>query len=62
MDLGLGLAPRLCGLGLGQAFVETAMDFARKELGAASFRLTVAAWNQRAKRVFFAAALFLARP
>lgn len=52
MDLGLGLAPHLCGLGLGQAFVEVAMDFARKELGAASFRLTVAAWNQRAKRVY----------
>ncbi len=52
LDVGLGLCPELCGLGLGAAFLQAGLDFAKKELGAEDFRLTVAAFNQRAWRVY----------
>jgi [ribosomal protein S18]-alanine N-acetyltransferase len=52
LDVGLGLRPDLVGQGLGLPFVEALLDFARHELSPTSFRLTVAAFNRRAARVY----------
>jgi RimJ/RimL family protein N-acetyltransferase len=52
LDIGLGLKPELCGKGLGAAFMESGMEYARKNLGAAGFRLTVALFNSRAGKVY----------
>ena len=34
LDMGLGLGPQLCGLGLGMAFTQLGVDFAREIYGA----------------------------
>ncbi|RKJ40518.1 N-acetyltransferase [Acutalibacter sp. 1XD8-33] len=52
LDMGLGLRPDLCGLGLGKSFVLAGMDFAQSRLRAESLRLTVAAFNLRARKVY----------
>jgi RimJ/RimL family protein N-acetyltransferase len=52
VDLGLGLRPDLTGRGLGKQLVLATLDFGRTKLGYSSFRLTVAAFNRRAIRVY----------
>jgi RimJ/RimL family protein N-acetyltransferase len=52
LDIGLGLKPELCGKGMGAAFMGSGMEYARKNLGAAGFRLTVALFNSRAGKVY----------
>jgi GNAT superfamily N-acetyltransferase len=52
LDIGLGLKPELCGKGLGVAFMGSGMKYARKNLGATSFRLTVACFNTRALNLY----------
>ena len=52
LDVGLGLRPDLVGQGLGLPFVEAILDFSRRELRPPRFRLTVAAFNRRAARVY----------
>lgn len=52
LDIGLGLRPDLCGLGLGAPFVEAGMKFARESLLAGELRLTVAGFNLRARKVY----------
>jgi ribosomal-protein-alanine N-acetyltransferase len=52
LDLGLGVRPDLTGKGLGGAFVAAVLRFARHELAPATFRVTVAAFNKRALRVW----------
>ncbi|MCM1989017.1 GNAT family N-acetyltransferase [Oceanirhabdus seepicola] len=51
-DIGLGIKPNLCGQGLGLKFLNRGVDFARNKLSAKEFRLTVAAFNQRAIKVY----------
>lgn len=51
-DIGLGIKPNLCGQGLGLKFFSSGLDFARNNLSAKWFRLTVAAFNQRAIKVY----------
>ncbi len=51
-DIGLGINPDLCDQGLGLNFLCKGLDFARNNLSAKRFRLTVAAFNQRAINVY----------
>jgi len=50
--IGLGLRPDRTGEGLGQAFVEAGLEYARQKLDPATFRLSVATFNKRAIRVY----------
>ena len=52
VEVGLGLRPDLIGRGLGGAFAGAALDYARREWAPRRFRLAVAAWNERAIRVY----------
>ena len=52
LDVGLGMRPDLTGLGLGAEFVLAGLRFARDAYSPAAFRLTVAASNLRAVRVY----------
>jgi ribosomal-protein-alanine N-acetyltransferase len=54
VEVGLGLRPDLTGQasGLGLTFVLAGLDFARQRFHPARFRLTVAAFNTRAIRVY----------
>jgi [ribosomal protein S18]-alanine N-acetyltransferase len=51
-DIGLGLRPDLTGVGLGESFVGACLRFAAAVLGAESYTLAVAAFNQRAITVY----------
>jgi ribosomal-protein-alanine N-acetyltransferase len=50
--LGFGLRPDCTGKGLGQAFVEAGLEYAKQEFDPATFRLSVATFNRRAIRVY----------
>jgi [ribosomal protein S18]-alanine N-acetyltransferase len=50
--VGLGLRPDLTGLGLGRQFVDAGLAFARERYDPVRFRLSVAAFNERAIRVY----------
>ena len=52
LDLGLGVRPDLTGQGRGQAFVEAVLEFAMWTYAPAEIRVTVAAFNRRALRVW----------
>ena len=52
LDMGGGLRPDLCGRGLGAGFWEAVMESACLLFAPAAFRVTVAAFNQRALRVW----------
>ncbi len=51
-DIGLGIKPSLCGQGLGFDFLSHGLEFARNNLSATGFRLTVASFNERAIKVY----------
>ena len=51
-DLGLGMRPDRTGRGLGTAFLSAGLTFGERLFGAKGFRLTVAAWNVRAVRLY----------
>src|SRR5215212_1596350 len=52
VEVGLGLRPDLTGRGLGLSFLLSSLEFARGRYAPARFRLAVAAFNQRAIRVY----------
>ena len=52
LDVGLGMRPDLTGRGLGEEFVHAGLRFARETYSPPAFRLTVAAFNRRAIRVY----------
>jgi RimJ/RimL family protein N-acetyltransferase len=52
LDVGLGMHPYLTGRGLGLAFVEAGLAFARDTFAPRSFRLSVATFNRRAIAVY----------
>lgn len=52
IDIGLGIKPDLCGHGFGADFLTNGLEFAKKKLSVNGFRLTVAAFNKRAIKVY----------
>ena len=52
VELGLGLRPEDTGKGLGDGFIRAGMDFARNRFHPRQFRLQVAAFIQRAIRLY----------
>ncbi len=52
ITVGLGLRPDLTGKGLGLAFVQSGLDFARERFMPDHFRLFVLTFNERAIRVY----------
>ena len=52
VEVGLGLRPDLTGCGLGLSFLLAGLEFARERYAPTRFRLAVAAFNQRAIRVY----------
>lgn len=52
VGVGVGLRPDLTGRGLGQPYLEAGLEFARERFDARRFRLSVAAFNERAITVY----------
>ncbi len=52
LDVGMGIRPDLTGQGHGNYYVSAVLNFASREFNAPLFRVTVAAFNQRALRVW----------
>jgi RimJ/RimL family protein N-acetyltransferase len=52
LDVGLGMRPDLTGQGRGHGFFTAIVDFAWRELKPQALRVTVAAFNRRAMRVY----------
>lgn len=52
LDIGLGLSPELCGQKAGSSFLKAGMEYARVQWGTEAFRLSVAAFNIRAIKVY----------
>ena len=52
LDIGMGIHPEYTGRGLGGDFVSAVLDFARERFRPTAFRVTIAAFNQRAQQVW----------
>ena len=51
-EIGLGLKPALSGRGIGLGLLEAGLDFTRRTAAPNAFRLQVAAFNERAIKVY----------
>jgi sigma-B regulation protein RsbU (phosphoserine phosphatase) len=52
LDIGMGIRPDLTGQGKGADFVLAVLNFARSKFAPRQFRVTIAAFNQRAQQVW----------
>jgi RimJ/RimL family protein N-acetyltransferase len=52
VEVGIGLRPDLTGRGLGESFLRAQLEYASLHWQPATFRLFVAAWNERAVRLY----------
>lgn len=52
LDIGLFLHPELCGQGYGVQFISFIIEFAKQQCCSKKFRLSVAAFNERAQKVY----------
>jgi RimJ/RimL family protein N-acetyltransferase len=52
VEVGIGLRPDLTGRGLGESFLRAQLEYAVEHWRPATFRLFVAAWNERAIMVY----------
>lgn len=52
LDIGIGLSPDLCGKGLGKDILTEGIIFAQEKFNPLSIRLTVAAFNTRAIKLY----------
>lgn len=52
LDIGMGIRPDLTGKGLGAGFVNEVLDIAHTIFSPSYFRVTIAAFNKRAQRVW----------
>lgn len=52
LDIGLGVRPDLTGQGYGLTYVNAVLDFARRTFSPTAFRVTIAEFNKRARRVW----------
>lgn len=52
LDIGLGMCPALTGQGMGKELVTAVISFARQTFNPPVLRVTVAAFNKRAQRVW----------
>jgi [ribosomal protein S18]-alanine N-acetyltransferase len=51
VDIGMGVRPDLTGAGQGRDFLRAVLAFAQRHYSPATFRVTIAAWNERARRL-----------
>lgn len=61
IEIGLGMRPDLTGQGLGLAFVEAGLEYARRRFHPRRFCLTVAKFNERARTVYERAGFVVTR-
>ena len=52
LDIGLGIRPDLTGQGQGINYANAVVDFARRTFAPPAYRVTIAGWNKRARRVW----------
>lgn len=52
LDIGLGVRPDLTGQGFGHLFIEALCSYAKVMFAPTTMRVTIAAWNARAQRVW----------
>jgi ribosomal protein S18 acetylase RimI-like enzyme len=52
VEVGIGIRPDLTGRGLGESYLRAQLDYATEQWAPKTFRLFVAAWNDRGIRLY----------
>jgi ribosomal-protein-alanine N-acetyltransferase len=55
LDIGLGLRPDLTGRGMGVRIIDSVLEFAGRKFRPVNFRVTIAAFNARARKAWMRA-------